>query len=71
MPGRGGDAVTAPALVPAHMEIRDAFQIGNSFEQLADALRAQRTPYPWCHGAPTKAACIEAKYCRRNPTCGD
>lgn len=30
-------------------------------------------PYPWCIGMPTgdKTACIEAGYCRRNPSCGD
>ena len=49
---------------------REAF-IGASFDRLANALRQQHTPYPWCYGAPTKAACIEAGYCRREPTCGD
>ena len=28
-------------------------------------------PYPWCYGYPTREDCIEAGYCRRNPTCGD
>lgn len=59
------------ALVPAHMDLFDVYAIGSSFELLADALRGRRTPYPWCYGAPTKAACIERGYCRREPTCGD
>jgi len=29
------------------------------------------TPYPWCYGFPTQAACITAGYCRRTPSCGD
>jgi hypothetical protein len=28
-------------------------------------------PYPWCHGNPTIKDCIEAGYCRRDPSCGD
>lgn len=48
-----------------------ATMIGGSFDRLANALHQQHTPYPWCYGAPTKAACIEAGYCRREPTCGD
>jgi hypothetical protein len=31
----------------------------------------QRKPYPWCHGNPTIQDCIEAGYCRRDPSCGD
>lgn len=59
------------ALVPAHLDVFDVWDIGASFEQLADALRTVTTPYPWCYGAPTKADCIAAGYCRREPTCGD
>lgn len=29
------------------------------------------TPYPWCRGNPTKAHCIAAGTCRRNPNCGE
>jgi hypothetical protein len=61
----------AVALVPAHMDVFDAFAIGASFDRLSDALRGRTLPYPWCYGFPTKAACLEAGYCRRNPTCGD
>jgi hypothetical protein len=28
-------------------------------------------PYPWCHGNPTIKDCIEAGYCRRDPSCGE
>ena len=59
------------ALVPAHLDVCDVWAIGGSFELLADALRGRLTPYPWCYGAPTKAACIAAGYCRRSPSCGD
>ena len=31
----------------------------------------RRKPYPWCHGNPTIQDCIEAGYCRRDPSCGD
>lgn len=58
-------------LVPAHMDLEDVWLIGGSFDRLSDALRTAPTPYPWCYGFPTKAACLEAGYCRRNPTCGD
>jgi len=28
-------------------------------------------PYPWCHGNPTRRDCIEAGYCRKDPSCGE
>ena len=31
----------------------------------------EQTPYPWCHGNPTKQDCINAGYCRRDPNCGE
>lgn len=30
-----------------------------------------QTPYPWCHGSPTKADCTARGYCNRNPNCGE
>jgi len=30
-----------------------------------------KPPYPWCYGAPAREDCIEAGYCKKNPTCGD
>ena len=38
--------------------------------QIVEA-HAPETPYPWCHGNPTKQDCIEAGYCRRDPNCGE
>lgn len=66
-------AARGQALVPAHMDVYDCWQIGVSLEELATALRDRPTPYPWCLGYPrgNKAACIQAGYCRRNPNCGD
>jgi hypothetical protein len=63
--------IQSEALVPAHLDVFDVYDIGASFEALADALRNRATPYPWCYGAPTKAACIEAGHCRRTLSCGD
>ncbi len=37
----------------------------------SEETRSLRLPYPWCIGAPTKQACIEAGYCKRNPNCGE
>ena len=58
------DAVSVP-------DDTDALGIGQSFDDLADALRDRPTPYPWCYGAPTRADCLAVSYCRRNPSCGD
>ena len=33
--------------------------------------KSERTPYPWCHGSPTKADCVKRGYCNRDPNCGE
>ena len=38
---------------------------------LAEQTEREAAPYPWCHGNPTIQDCIEAGYCRRDPSCGD
>lgn len=30
-----------------------------------------RTPYPWCHGSPTREECARRGYCNRDPNCGE
>lgn len=37
----------------------------------AEPCALEGTPYPWCHGSPTKQDCIERGYCNRDPNCGE
>jgi hypothetical protein len=37
----------------------------------AVVVQEPKTPYPWCHGSPTKADCAARGYCNRDPNCGE
>lgn len=40
-------------------------------EESAANFTGAQPPYPWCPGAPTRAACIALGYCKRDPNCGE